>query len=135
MQRPDLLTSPDYATMRDRLANNDALDRIVSDWIKSQDYAVMKEIVDREGVPVNLIYSIEDIFNDPHYAAREDIVEMPDEALGTIKMPGIVPKFSKTPGTIQWTGPTLGKHNQEIYGDLLGLQAEDLATLKEEGAI
>ena len=135
MEREDLLTAPEYATMRDRVANNDSLDVIVKDWIKGLDWVELKEKTDREGVPVNLIYSIEDIFNDPHYAARENIVEMPDEALGSIKMPGIVPRFSKTPGKINWTGPALGKHNDEIYGQLLGMSDEAMADLKTQGVI
>lgn len=135
MGREDLMVHPHYATMRERVANNDALDMIVKDWIKSLEWAELKETADREGVPVNLIYSIEDIFNDPHYAARENIVEMPDEVLGAIKMPGIVPRFSESPGEIRWTGPTLGKHNEEIYGGLLGLRAEEIENLKNEGVL
>ena len=135
MEREDLLADPLYATMRDRVANNSSLDALVSDWIKSTDYAELKELCDREGVPVNLIYSIEDIFSDPHYAARENIVEMPEPGLGTIKMPGIVPKFSKTPGSIKWAGPALGQHNAEVYETLLGLGEAELAALGEEGVI
>ncbi|CAK7018343.1 MAG: Succinyl-CoA--L-malate CoA-transferase beta subunit [Desulfovibrio sp.] len=135
MNREDLKTNPLYATMRDRVMNNDSLDAIVKEWIANKDYTELKEICDREGVPLNLIYSIEDIYNDPHYAARENIVEVPDAELGTIKMPGIVPKLSKTPGKIKWSGPKLGQHNAEIYRDLLGLGESDLAALKEEGVI
>jgi Predicted acyl-CoA transferases/carnitine dehydratase len=135
MERPDLLAVPEYATMRDRVANNAQLDKVVVEWIKSLDYAELKERSDKAGVPVNLIYSIADIFADPHYAARENIVEMPDETLGTIKMPGIVPRFSKTPGEIKWTGPSLGKHNDEIYKGLLGLDSSALDALKKENII
>jgi formyl-CoA transferase len=135
MGREDLLSEPLYATMRDRVTNNASLDVIVRDWVKSRDYPEVKEICDREGVPLSLIYSIEDIFNDPHYAARDNIVELPDPGLGSIKMPGIVPKFSKTPGAIKWTGPALGQHNGEVYKKLLGLGDADLAALEEEKII
>lgn len=135
MGREDLKTDPLYATMRDRVMNNDSLDEIVKAWIQSAAYTDLKDICDREGVPLNLIYSIKDIFDDPHYAARENIVEVPDASLGTIKMPGIVPKLSKTPGSVKWAGPSLGRHNAEIYGELLGLAETDLISLKEEGVI
>jgi len=135
MGRTDLITNPDYATMYDRLRNNDDLDQIIRDWIKGLNWMELKETADREGVPVNAIYSMHDIFNDPHYAARENIVEMPDEILGTIKMPGIVPRFSKTPGKVHWTGPTLGKHNDEIFRGLLGMSDENIEHLKNEGII
>lgn len=135
MGRSDLLTHPLYSTMQDRVANDASLDQIVRDWIASMDYIDMKEIVDKEGVPVNLVYSIEDIFNDPHYQARENIVEMPHAALGTIKMPGVVPKFSATPGEIKWVGPELGAHNDEVYKELLGLSNEEYEALKSERVI
>jgi formyl-CoA transferase len=135
MNRPDLLANPLYMTMKDRLNNDASLDQIVKEWISLLDYEELKSIVDREGVPVNLIYNIEDIFNDPHYKARENIVEMPCPKLGTIKMPGIVPKFSETPGEIKWAGPELGAHNEEVYKELLGLSSEELAALKGEKII
>ncbi len=135
MNRPDLLTNPLYSSMKERLANDNSLDDIVRTWIASLDYEKLKGIVDKEGVPVNLVYSIEDIFNYSHYAARENIVEMPHPTLGTIKMPGIVPKFSRTPGEIKWVGPPLGAHNEEIYNGLLGLTAEKISELKSEGVI
>lgn len=69
------------------------------------DYKTLTEIVNREGVPVSLVYSAEDIFNDAHYAARKNIIEMPHPRLGSIKMPGIFPHFSNSPGQVN--GPEL----------------------------
>ncbi len=135
MQRPDLLTDSRFCTMKNRVANDKEMDAIVRAWINLYNYDELKEIVDREGVPVSLVYSIEDIFQDPHYAARRDIVEMPHPTLGTIKMPGIFPVFSDTPGEIKWVGPELGAHNAEVYGELLGLTDSDLAELKAQGVI
>ena len=135
MNRPDLLINPSYATMKDRVANDASLDAIVREWIAGFDLAELKEIVDKEGVPVNLVYNIEDCFNDPHYQARQNIVEMPHPTLGSIKMPGIVPVFSETPGEIKWAGPELGAHNFEVYQEVLGLNTADIEALKAEGII
>jgi formyl-CoA transferase len=135
MQRPDLLTNPLFATMKTRVENDPAMDAIVSEWVGSLRYQELKETVDREGVPVSLVYDAEDIFNDPHYAARNNIVEMPHPTLGTIKMPGITPVFSETPGEIKWVGPRLGEHNREVYHDLLGLDAAQLQELKDKNVI
>ena len=135
MHREDLLADPLYVTMRDRVKNDSSLDKIVSEWIGSKDYLELKAIVDAAGVPVNLVYSIEDIFADPHYQARNDIVEMPHPVLGSIKMPGITPVFSETPGEIKWVGPELGEHNQEVYGKLLEYNESYLGELKKEGVI
>lgn len=135
MKRPDLLTDPMFCSMKNRVANDAAMNAIVSDWIASLNYAELKKIVDEAGVPVNLVYSIADIFADPHYAARANIVEVPYSPMGTIKMPGIVPKFSETPGEIKWAGPELGAHNAEVYQGLLGLDPAQLEELKTEGVI
>lgn len=135
MQRPDLLTDSRFDSMKNRLANDREMDDIVRTWIGSSDYRTLREIVDREGVPVSLVYSAEDIFNDPHYQAREDIVEMPHPTMGTIKMPGIFPKFSETPGKIKWIGPELGAHNQEVFGELLGLGTAELEALRDKQVI
>lgn len=130
MQRPDLLTNPLFATMKLRVENDAAIDAIVREWIGSLNYEALKAIADREGVPVSLVYDASDIFNDPHYAARNNIVEMPHPILGTIKMPGITPVFSEHPGEIKWVGPKLGEHNQEVYNELLGLTDSQLQTLQ-----
>lgn len=135
MERPDLLTNPLFSTMKARVENDPAIDAIVREWIGAYDYNSLKEIVDREGVPVSLVYSADDIFSDPHYQARENIVEMPHPTLGSIKMPGIVPKFSETPGEIKWVGPALGAHNQEVFAELLNLGADKLEELKGKGII
>ena len=135
MKRPELLTDPKFCSMKNRVANDAAMNVIVSEWIASMNYDEMKKIVDEAGVPVNLVYSIADIFADPHYAARENIVEVPYGPMGTIKMPGIVPVFSETPGEIKWSGPALGAHNADVYQGLLGLTPEDLLALKSEGVI
>ena len=135
MNRRDMLTDPSFDTMQHRVMNDPEIDLIVREWIHSLDYQELKETVDREGVPVSLVYSAEDIFNDPHYAARNDIVEMPHKTMGSIKMPGIFPVFSETPGEVKWAGPELGEHNAEVYGELLGFQDGELAELKEKGVI
>ncbi|MCF8567830.1 CoA transferase [Alicyclobacillus tolerans] len=135
MDRSDLLENPLYSTMKARLENNEELDAIVQNWFRSMEYHELKQIADREGVPVSLVYSVEDIFNDPHYAARENIVEMDHPTLGTIKMPGIVPKFSETPGQVKWIGPKLGEHNEEVFTELLGLNPCQIEELQSKGII
>lgn len=135
MNRPDLLDNPLFSTMKSRVEHDAAMDAIVREWIASYSYKELKSIVDKEGVPVSLIYSAEDIFSDPHYAARENILEFPHPSFGTVKMPGIVPKFSETPGEVKWIGPKLGEYNQEVYGDLLGFDEAKLADLKGKGII
>ncbi|MBV1756394.1 MAG: CoA transferase [Dethiosulfatibacter sp.] len=133
MDRRDLLE--DYSKNITRLKNDGYIDKIVSDWISNLNYKEMKTIADKEGVPVNLIYSIEDIFNDEHYKERNNIMEVPCEDFGTVKMPGITPVFSETPGEIKWAGPEIGEHNDEVYKELLGYSDEYLEELKLKNII
>lgn len=133
MKRRDLLEK--YSKNVDRLRDDEYIDSIVREWIGQMDYIEMKEIVDREGVPVNLIYSIEDIFNDPHYQDRNNIVELDHPLFGTIKMPGITPVFSETPGEIKWIGPEIGQHNEEIIKGLIGLSDDEYLALLDKKII
>jgi crotonobetainyl-CoA:carnitine CoA-transferase CaiB-like acyl-CoA transferase len=88
------------------------------------------------GVPAGPIYSIADIANDPQFQARGMIREMDDPELGRMKVPGIAPRLSETPGVLKWTGPAKpGSHNEEIYTTLLEMSAAEIAQLAEDGII
>ena len=87
------------------------------------------------GVPGTKVYAASDIVADPHYAAREQIIDVPSEQHGTLAQPGIVPKLSLTPGRLRHRAPTLGEHNHEVYGGLLGLSDDELAKLATDGVI
>ena len=88
------------------------------------------------GIVCGPVYTIADIFEDAQFQAREMLVEMQDLELGTVVMPGVVPKLSETPCEGSWTGSwQLGHHNRDVYGGLLGLAEAELLALAEEGAI
>lgn len=133
--RSDLLEDERFNTNGARVKNNALVEEVVIDWMSKHDYKEIKSILDEAGAPVSLVYSMEDIFEDPHYAARENIVEMDHPDFGKIKMPSIVPKLSETPGEIRWIGPKMGAHNQEIYQDLLSVNRTEFDALKETGII
>jgi crotonobetainyl-CoA:carnitine CoA-transferase CaiB-like acyl-CoA transferase len=84
---------------------------------------------------VGPIYTVEDIVADEQYEAREMLLEAEVEGVGTVRMPGLAPKLSETPGAVGWYGGALGAHNEEIYGGLLALSADEIGRLAEEGAI
>ncbi len=85
-------------------------------------------------MPVSPVNSIADIFEDPHYQAREMLVEVDHPKLGTLRVPGVTPKFSETPGAVRSPGPDLGQHNAEIFAEI-GLTEDDLGALAEKGVI
>jgi formyl-CoA transferase len=86
-------------------------------------------------VPVSRAFSIADIAADPHYAARQDIVTVDDPTAGPLKQPAVYPRLSATPGRVQRGAPLLGEHNDEVYGDLLGLSSDEIALLRAERVI
>jgi formyl-CoA transferase len=119
MGRPDLADDPAYATHRQRGLNAEALDGQINAWTQSLLAAEVAEALDQHGVPRGQIYTPLDILRDAHYAARDMIVRMPAAGLDRlVPMPGVVPKFSRTPGQIRHTGPALNEHGDAIRRDL-----------------
>ena len=81
------------------------------------------------------IYSIEDIFRDPQYKARHNLVEFDSPDFGKVHIPSVTPVLSETPGKIRWIGQPVGAFNEEVYKGLLGKTDEELAALREKGVI
>lgn len=135
MGRLDMLEDERFNTNSQRLKHDDEVQQIVKDWIHQYNLKELQELLDKYGVPVSPILSIKDIFENEHYKARKNIVEVEHPRLGKIKVPGVVPNFSKTPGSIRYRAPELGEHNEEILGGQLGLSNEELDALKAKGVI
>ena len=132
---PQIAEDSNYATNDLRASKAEYLDGIINDWTLQHSLKEANEILDQFDVPNGPIYNIADIMNDVHYQAREMIENVRIDGLGSLKMPGIMPKFSETPGRIKWAGPKLGQHNQEIYQDILQYSDEKIKQLKETGII
>lgn len=134
--RQDLTEDPRFADNSLRVKNHEVLDKILEEWFAARTRDEAVAIMDEYGVPISPINSIADIFDDPHYQARQNIIEVDHPTLGTVKMPGLIPKFSQTPGAVRHAGPPdPGAFNDEVYGDLLGLPDEERAKLAEDGVI
>ncbi|MCY4618324.1 MAG: CaiB/BaiF CoA-transferase family protein [Chloroflexi bacterium] len=135
MQRPDLLTDERFEVHRDRRRNYESLHEIVGEWIGSMTLEQVQHLLDKCGVPATKVYATSDVMGDEHYQAREQIVDVPSEQHGDLPQPGITPRLSKTPGAVKHRAPTLGEHNREIYGEMLGVSDEDLVELSADGVI
>ncbi len=135
MGREDMLTDERYSTNSIRLTRFDEVNGIVSDWVRTKTKEELQTLLDDCGVPMSPIYSIKDIFEDPQYKARENIVEVEHPRLGKVKIPGVVPKFSETPGSIRQIAPDLGEHTEDILKNVIGLDDESIAKLKEKKVI
>ena len=135
MDMPELAEDPRYAKAKDRITRPDELEKLLADWIAARDFHDIEERFVGNNVPFGGIYTAGDIAEDPHYAARENIVDIPDADEGSVRMSAPVPKLKRTPGRIAHAGPPLGQHNAEIYGGLLGLSEAELEALAADGVI
>lgn len=134
--KPELTQDPRFATHEARGEHQDALDEIIAAWTLDHDSTEIDATLNEAGVICGPIYTVADMFTDEHFWAREMLIKHHDSEFGEFVGPGIVPKFSETPGAIRWTGDASpGAHNAEIYGDLLGLSAEELERLAGEGVV
>ncbi|MDH4866934.1 CoA transferase [Alcaligenes nematophilus] len=132
--RADMADNPDYAHNDGRARNAGVIDAAIDHWASALELDKVLEILDQAGVPAGRVYDIADIAADPHYQARDMLLDssLPD---GTpLKVPGIVPKLSHTPGGIYRPAPHLGQDTQEIL-DNLGISAEQQADWQARGLI
>ena len=136
MGKPELASDPRFATHLARGENQEAIEAIVREWAAERDVAEIDRVLNEAGVICGPIYTIADIFKDEHFWAREMLVKHMDPGFGEYVGPGIVPKFSETPGAVRWSATwEEGSHNQEVYGGLLGLPDDEIEHLKAEGVL
>ncbi|MGK9414998.1 CaiB/BaiF CoA transferase family protein [Pseudomonas cedrina] len=132
--RVDLADAPELAHNDGRAAQSGLLDAAITHWTSSLPIDQVLSALEAAQVPAGRIYSVADIVSDPHYQARDMLLNAQLPGGVSVKMPGIVPKLSDTPGGVNWQGPSLGQHTDDILGDL-GLTAADIQRLKTSGVV
>jgi formyl-CoA transferase len=135
MGHPEWAQDPRYVSNPERSKRPDEVDALVGEWFAEHSAEEAQRILDDAGVPVSPIYSIADIFEDSHVQARGDIIAPSDPEIGEVPMPAVLPRFSRTPGRVRFTGPALGEHNAAVYGGLLGMREAEQQDLRAEGVI
>ncbi len=132
--RADLANDPALADNAGRAKRAEELDRVIGEWTARHDAAECVRRLNEAQVPNGKIYSAADIVGDPQYLAREMIrqVTLPDGT--SLRVPGVVPKLSDTPGELEWVGPKLGEHTDEVLGRL-GYSPADIASLRSRGVV
>ncbi len=132
--RADLADAPEFAHNDGRAAKSGLLDAAITHWTSSLPIEQVFSALEAAEVPAGRIYSVADIVSDPHYQARDMLLTAQLPGGVSVKMPGIVPKLSETPGGVNWQGPTLGQHTDDILGSL-GLTGADIQRLKTSGVV
>ena len=135
MERPDLPEDPRFASPGARRRNAAELEKEVERWMAGLSAEEVLAKLERAKIPASRVNSIADLFADPHVAARENIVSVADGSGGEIRMVGVLPKLSRTPGRIRHAGRALGADNAEVYAEILGLDLVEVDDLRKRGVI
>ncbi len=130
--RSDLAEAAEFAHNDGRAAKSAVLDAAITHWTSSLPIEQVLSALEAAEVPAGRIYSVADIVSDPHYQARDMLLNAQLPGGVSVKMPGIVPKLSETPGAVNWQGPALGQHTDDILSGL-GLADADIQRLKIRG--
>jgi succinyl-CoA---D-citramalate CoA-transferase len=133
--QPDLPKDPRFASAEARPKNIATILDLATAWFAERPFDKAIEGLKAHDIPHSPIMSIADIFTDPHFRARNMILDVPDENLGTLPQPGVVPKLSLTPGRVDHAGASLGRHTDEILTSLLGMSSTEIAALRAERVI
>ena len=136
MGRGDLADDARFRGNLERGDHADELDAIISAWTGAHDLETLEKLLHTSGVPASRIYTMADIFRDPHYAARGAIVEAPDGELGSIRMANVVPRLSETPGRVRHAGGgVVGADTRDVLHRVAGLSAAEIDNLVAAGVV
>jgi succinyl-CoA---D-citramalate CoA-transferase len=133
--RPESAEDERYATHHARGERQTELDEEISAWTRERSGEEVIQTMREVGVPAGKVYTAADMMKDPHYAEQGNIARVEDPEIGEVPMQNVVPRLTQTPGEVRWTGPALGEHNGEIYGEILGLDEGQRSLLRERGVI
>ncbi len=135
MGRADMVTDERYATNAARLKHRGEVNGIIADWTSAMTRDEALARCAEAEVPCGPVYAIDEIFEDPHYKARGNILEVEDPRVGMIAIPNVVPRLEGTPGEVRWLGPTLGEHTDEVLSTVLNLDPARIEALRKEGIV
>lgn len=135
MGAPGLADDDKWGTIAQREAARQQVDEYVAGWTARFDRAELLRLCETAQVPCGPVYSIDEIFEDPQYAARQNIVRIADSRLGALAIPNVVPRLTETPGRVKWLGPSFESHNDEVFRDMLELSPDEIERLRRADVI
>ncbi|NCU12369.1 MAG: CoA transferase [Sphingomonadaceae bacterium] len=136
MGRPELASDPRFATHVARGERQAELDDLINRWTSTKTIDEVEALMIEHSVPAGRVYTGREMLADPHFAARQAIATVEHPVHGELKMQAPMPRLSDTPSAIRRRAPLHpGEHNAEVYGEILGLEAQELADLAARGVI
>jgi crotonobetainyl-CoA:carnitine CoA-transferase CaiB-like acyl-CoA transferase len=135
MGRPELMADARFVTALSRSRHVDELDQIVSEWTCTQTLSALEQALIEASVPATRCFTMEDIFRDPHYSARDMLAQVPDDELGTVTLAAVVPKMSGSPGAIRRSGGVVGRDTREVLRQVAHLSDQEIEQLEAAGVI
>ncbi len=133
--QPELAADPRFATYQARVAHQDDLYPLISAWALTMTADELVAQLSERDIPASLLMTIADIAADAHYQKRGTFGEVTDDERGALLMPAPFSLLCDTPGSIRTLGPALGQHNASVYGELLGIGAEQLRSLAQRDIV
>ena len=122
----------EYPTSPERVKARARINALVALWVAGHTREQLLEICQQGQVPCGPVNSIAEIFEDPQFAERQNMIKVHDPRVGELVLPNAMPRLSRTPATFNHTGPALGLSTDEVFGRLLGLSPADLASLRHK---
>lgn len=136
MGQPELADDPAYADHISRGKNQIELDALINEWTKTLKVDDLEALMIKHSIPAGKMYRGPEMLKDPHFIAREALIEVETERWGKLKMQNAFPKFADTPSSIRRPAPSkIGQHNAEVYGEILGLDDDALAAMQKDGVV
>jgi crotonobetainyl-CoA:carnitine CoA-transferase CaiB-like acyl-CoA transferase len=132
---PELGDDPRYNSHMARGERQEELDIMIGEWTQQRTSTEVLALCEEHGVPAGNIYRAPEMLEDPQFQARNALVELDHPEHENFVMQNVAPKLSETPGKIEWVGPELGEHNEQIYGELLGMDSTTRVDLEDRGII
>ena len=133
--REDLTNDPRFTGNANRTINQHYLNNLAAAWAADKTVEEALRLLDEAHIPCGTVQTITEVVEDSQVKAREMVVDIDHPGSGSVPLPGIVIKMSKTPGEIETPAPKVGQHNEEIFGRLLGLSMEEINELKEKKVV
>ena len=135
MGRPEMATDARFATLVERNRHPDPIDEAIAQWTVTCDLAAIETALHELNIPATRIFSMADIFRDPHFAQRGMLAEVSDARLGTVRLAAPVPRLSATPGVIRHAGRSVGEDTSGVLREVAGASDAEIATLHATGVV